>query len=118
MKIKHYGLLSEVWDDGKIVFVGGESECEDYMSDYQIVGKNEYDEPITRQTLKKYFELIQNSFNWKNPVSKAVRNDITPHEEAMISQAVTFFTGSVVSWSYKDGKKWISFDGYYKAIGA
>lgn len=117
MKIKNYGMMSEVWDDSKIVFVGNASACDQYMSGQQVVGENEFGEPITRQVMKEYFNLVADKEDWKNSVARIV-GDVTVHERNMIEQAVTFFTGSVVKWSYKCGKNYIEFDGYYKAIGA
>jgi hypothetical protein len=118
MKIHRYGMLSEVCENGKVLHVGSLFSCENYMNDNQIVGRNEFDEGVTRQGLKEYFELVQDYANYKNPVSKAISNDITAHEEYMISRAVTFFTGSVAKWTFRNGLKWIEFKGYYKAIGA
>ena len=118
MKIKNYGLMSEVIDNNRVLFVGSLMACEDYMNIHQTVGVNEYSESVTRQAMKAFFEMVEDKDNWKSPVSKAVSNDLTQYEKDMISEAVAFFTGSGVVWSYKDGKNWIEFDGYYKAIGA
>ena len=114
MKIKNYEMVSEVWDDGRIVFVGDSSACDQYMSGQQVVGENEHGEPITRQVLKEYFNLVADKEDWKNSVARMI-GDITVHEKMMISVAVAFFTGSETKWTYKNGKNYIEFSGYYKA---
>lgn len=117
MKIRNLGMISEVTDDHKVLFVGSSYACDEYMNNHAIIKYDDEGFAITRQALKQFFSLVEDKDNWKNSVSKAV-GDLTPYEERMIGIAVTFFTGSVVTWSYKGSKRWIEFDGYYKAIGA
>lgn len=117
MKIRNFSMISEVREGKKILFVGSSYACDEYMNNHEIIKYDNEDNGITRQAMKQFFSLVEDKDNWKNGVSKAV-GDLTPYEESMISIAVTFFTGSVATWSYKGSKRWIEFDGYYKAIGA
>jgi hypothetical protein len=116
MEVKNYGMLSEVIDGKRVMFVGSSYACDEYMNNHQIIKYNDEGEGITRQGLKEYFELVEDKGNWKNGFSKAA-GDLTTHEERMISIAVMFFAGCVVKWSWKNGKRWIEFDGYYIAMG-
>ena len=118
MKARNYGLLSEVFTEDKILFVGDYQSCEKYISDHIICGENEFCDGVTRQVLKGYFDLVADRSNWKVPVSKAMVKDISEHEKTMIDIAVKFYTGSIPKWSIEEGFPWIEFDGYYKTIGA
>lgn len=117
MKVKNYGMLSEVRDGHKVLFVGSCYACDEYINNHEIIKYNDEGDGITRQGMKQFFAIVEDKDNWKNGVSKAV-GDLTPYEEKMIGIAVTFFTGSTVKWSYRGSKRWVEFDGYYKAIGA
>lgn len=110
MKLNKLGMVCEVVDGDRVMFVGNCYACEEYMNNHQLMTYNERGNSITRQGLKVYFELVEDMSNWKNGVSRAI-GDLTNYEEKMISIAVMFFTGSVAKWSYKNGKRWIEFDG-------
>jgi hypothetical protein len=74
---------------------------------------------MTVEEARKRFEAVCDSKNWKNPVNKFV-GKVSSVERRKISEAITFFTGSVAEWeSSNGGKHWtVKAAGYYAAIGA
>lgn len=72
---------------------------------------------LTISTLKEYFNSVQNTENWKLGV-KNKEVFFSTLEQRIIDEAVIFYTGSIPSWKFSNGKTFISFAGYYEAIGA
>ena len=117
MEIKQFGKMSEVRNDGKVVFVGSMEECERYCDANDVIGYDENKNPVCRDELSKWFGFVQNRSNWKMPIRHIAPN-VTEHERYMISMAIEFFTGSVAEWSQIKGEWMVEAEGYYAACGA
>lgn len=64
---------------------------------------------------RKAFKLVADKTNWKNPIDTIVPKN---SDTDLISEAVTFFTGSVPDFvTTKKGIR-VTADGYYLSIGS
>ena len=93
-KIKNYGTYSEVLQDGKLVFIGSEMECQKYCYDNQVVKEIE-NLPVTTKMLRDVFESLQDTDNWKNPISKTIKSNLSLFEIELIKAAIEFFHADV-----------------------
>lgn len=117
-RIKSYGNRSEVQnEDGKVVYVGSDEGCQDYCDVNETVAYNKDGKPVTRAILQRYFEMVEDADNWKNPIM-AKFEILSDKAKELISMAITFYTGSEAKWS-TDGKfQTVTADGYYLTTGA
>lgn len=91
-------------------------------SDSQIVAKvNGRD--VNRAELTIAFNAVAPKDNWKNPIDATV--DLDDYTKAMVAEAVTFFTGSVATFTRIGGtttggvgRYRVTAKGYYAAVGA
>lgn len=79
----------------------------------KVLGRN-----VTRGTLRKAFERVENKANWKMPIDATI--DITsPREGLLIAEAVVFYTGSRATFIPQGGSRYkVLAIGYYAAVGA
>lgn len=73
----------------------------------------------TEQQLKASFDLVCDKTNWKLPID-ATLPSITPlAARKQLAFAITFYTGSVATFSKTaSGKLRVTAPGYYAAVGA
>jgi len=89
----------------------------DFDAMNQVVG-NVNGKPVTRGELMKYFDMVADKANWKNPINARVK--LAANEVAMLTEAVIFFTGSVptILPMARKGEYKVKANGYYLTIGA
>lgn len=79
-------------------------------------------QPVTWGELHDAFSGVRNAQNWKNPVDATV--EVNDREMAILREAVTFFTGSVPTFTVARGGRLprcryrVRAAGYYKEVGA
>jgi hypothetical protein len=115
--VKSFGSQSEVHNSGKIVFIGSEEACMNYCDTHDVIGCAGDGTEYTRDILQKYFEMVEDKENWKNPI-KACLVAIDEKTRTMISIAIAFFTGSESKWSNTDNIWLVTAPGYYLTCGA
>lgn len=78
---------------------------------------------VTRGDLSIAFDAVADKSNWKMPIDKVV--DLDAYTQAMVAEAVTFFTGSVATFQRIGGtttggigKFRVKAAGYYNTVGA
>jgi hypothetical protein len=81
------------------------------MTDYEPSAEQKKNQPL--------FNLVANRENWKMPidalVDPAALKGISWND---LGKAVTFYTGSVATITWKQGQVHVTAAGYYAAIGA
>ena len=116
--IKQFGNRSEVISpDGKTIFIGSTESCMKYCDDNDVVAFDKNGNPVTRSILQKYFEMVQDNDNWKNPI-KACLIAVSDYTRNMISLSIEFYTGSKAKWSNTDNIWLVTANGYYLTCGS
>jgi len=117
-QIKTNGNHSEVIDEaGKVLFVGSDESCMQYCEDFQVIDYDENKYPITRAILSKFFDMVKDHDNWKDPICAFFLNT-NEHQRLMISRAIEFYTGSKAEWKFTGDGYTVTAKGYYLTCGA